>query len=90
MPTHDAQSELPGLYTAVEVVEHHIEELGDAGGSAAAEGTKSRAPEEPHEMIEGRRASLVAVKDDLYARITDLGGQWPRTEVGGKHPPTPS
>ena len=89
MTTHDAQSELPGLYAAVEVVEQHIEELGDAGGSAAAEGTKSREPEEPHEMIEGRRSSLVAVKDDLYARITDLGGQWPRTEVGGKQPPTP-
>lgn len=63
-------SELPGLYTAIQVIDDHLQGIDD-------------------ESDDPKSGLLVAVRDDLYARITRLGGQWPRgTEAGDKQPPT--
>lgn len=63
-------SELPGLYTAIQVIDDHMQGIDDRN-------------EHPQYGL------LVAVRDDLYARVTELGGQWPSgTEAGDKQPPT--
>lgn len=63
-------SELPGLYTAIQVIDDYLQGPDDHDGDPQS-------------------GPLVAVRDDLYARVAALGGQWPRdTEVGDKQPPT--
>lgn len=81
-------NELPGLKTAVEVIEDHIHRLDDEGRAETADGRSNADDDRAHEVRDARYGTLVRLRDELYARITDLGGQWPDTEVGGKQPPT--
>ena len=63
-------SELPGLYTAIQVIDDHMQGIDDRNDHPGY-------------------GLLVGVRDDLYARVTELGGQWPGgTEAGDKQPPT--
>lgn len=84
----DGHDELPGLRAAVEVLERHVRRLHDEGSSVTADGHEAAHDPRAHEIRDARHGALVAVRDDLYARIADLGGQWAHTEVGDKQPPT--
>lgn len=85
----DASDQLPGLQAAVEVVEARIRQHDEAGRAASADGTaRPSEAQAADEVRDARHGALVAVRDDLYERITALGGDWPATEVGQKQPPT--
>lgn len=81
-------TELPGLKRAVAVIEDHIRRLDHEGRAATAAGHVEADDTRAHEVREARHGTLVRLRDELYARITELGGQWPDTEVGAKQPPT--
>lgn len=81
-------TELPGLERAVAVIEDHIRRLDQEGRAATADGRVEVDEARAHELMDARHGTLVRLRDELYARITELGGQWPDTEVGAKQPPT--
>lgn len=88
----EPSTELAGLYTALEIVDDRINELNAGERSETADGSADAAAEgdvTPHEVADARHGELVGVRDALYARVVELGGQWPDTEVGQKQPPTP-